>query len=100
MPNAFVISFKLETDEEVLVKKSKAALSQYGHQVVIGNMLATRKKHVVFVSADGEIQETSVSEEEMYAQVEIESKIVHKLVEMHRNFIEQSNQKVNGCQSI
>ena len=33
VPNAYVVSFKLETDEDLLIKKSKMALDNYGHQV-------------------------------------------------------------------
>lgn len=32
-PNAYTISFKLETDNKLLETKSKAALSKYCHQV-------------------------------------------------------------------
>lgn len=31
--NAYIISFKLETDNAMLEQKSKAALSKYNHQV-------------------------------------------------------------------
>ncbi|KAH8084344.1 phosphopantothenate-cysteine ligase [Cristinia sonorae] len=46
----FIVSFKLETDPELLIPKSRTALSRYGHQVVIGNDLHRRKFEVVFVS--------------------------------------------------
>jgi len=46
----FIVSFKLETDEQLLVPKARAALERYGHQVVIGNDLNRRKYEVVFVS--------------------------------------------------
>ncbi|WVN85938.1 uncharacterized protein L203_101095 [Cryptococcus depauperatus CBS 7841] len=48
-PEAYVVSFKLETDPTLLIPKSRAALSQYGHQLVIGNDLHRRKYEVVFV---------------------------------------------------
>lgn len=32
-PNAYIISFKLETDNEILEEKSKEALKKYKHQV-------------------------------------------------------------------
>ncbi|KAF8314054.1 DFP-domain-containing protein [Clavulina sp. PMI_390] len=50
IPESFVVSFKLETDPELLIPKARASLERYGHQVVIGNMLHTRKWEVVFVS--------------------------------------------------
>lgn len=33
VPEAFVVSFKLETDESLLLTKSKAALQKYHHKV-------------------------------------------------------------------
>ncbi|WWC71532.1 uncharacterized protein I206_105490 [Kwoniella pini CBS 10737] len=48
-PEGYIVSFKLETDEALLIPKSRAALSRYGHQLVIGNDLHRRKYEVVFV---------------------------------------------------
>lgn len=45
-----IVSFKLETDESILIKKATQALDRYNHQLVIGNLLQTRNKEVVFVS--------------------------------------------------
>ncbi|KAJ7032031.1 DNA/pantothenate metabolism flavoprotein [Mycena alexandri] len=47
--DGFIVSFKLETDDRLLIPKARAALERYGHQVVIGNDLHTRKMQVVFV---------------------------------------------------
>lgn len=44
-----VVSFKLETDPTLLIGKSRQALRRYGHDLVIGNLLTTRKWEVVFV---------------------------------------------------
>ena len=49
-PEAMIVSFKLETDPSILVKKSQYALNKYSHHLVIGNLLLTRKWEVVFVS--------------------------------------------------
>jgi len=64
-PEGYIVSFKvrsytrltlgiadkaqLETEQELLIPKSRAALSRYGHQLVIGNELHNRKHEVVFV---------------------------------------------------
>ncbi|WWC90672.1 uncharacterized protein L201_005608 [Kwoniella dendrophila CBS 6074] len=48
-PEGYIVSFKLETDQALLIPKSRAALSRYGHQLVIGNDLHRRKFEVVFV---------------------------------------------------
>ncbi|WVF72835.1 hypothetical protein IAT40_007653 [Kwoniella sp. CBS 6097] len=49
IPEGYIVSFKLETDPELLIPKARAALSRYGHQLVIGNDLHRRKYEVVFV---------------------------------------------------
>ncbi|EPQ27431.1 uncharacterized protein PFL1_04969 [Pseudozyma flocculosa PF-1] len=48
-PEGFVVSFKLETDPNLLIPKAVTALERYGHQLVIGNDLNRRKFEVVFV---------------------------------------------------
>lgn len=49
-PQGMIVSFKLETDPAILVHKARYSLSRYQHHLVIGNLLATRKWEVVFVS--------------------------------------------------
>ncbi|KAF3765071.1 DFP-domain-containing protein [Cryphonectria parasitica EP155] len=49
-PQCMIVSFKLETDPEILVHKAKTALERYSHNLVIGNLLSTRKWEVVFVA--------------------------------------------------
>lgn len=41
-PRSFVVSFKLETDEEILYKKAKRAIEKYRVDLVVANMLHTR----------------------------------------------------------
>lgn len=53
-PEGMIVSFKLETDPTMLVKKAGYALNKYSHHLVIGNLLSTRKWEVVFVSPAGE----------------------------------------------
>ena len=45
-----IASYKLETDPSILVHKARYSLNRYQHHLVIGNLLATRKWEVVFVS--------------------------------------------------
>lgn len=52
-PEGMIVSFKLETDPEILVHKAQYSLERYQHHLVIGNLLATRKWEVVFVSKEG-----------------------------------------------
>lgn len=49
VPEGYLVSFKLETDPELLIPKAVGALQRYGHQLVIGNDLNRRKLEVVFV---------------------------------------------------
>ena len=51
-PKGMIVSFKLETDPEILVSKAKYSLDRYQHHLVIGNLLATRKWEVVFVARE------------------------------------------------
>ena len=50
---SMIVSFKLETDPSLLVTKAEHALDRYQHDLVIGNMLTTRKWEVVFISREG-----------------------------------------------
>ncbi|RFU34049.1 hypothetical protein B7463_g2271, partial [Scytalidium lignicola] len=50
VPPAMVVSFKLETDPDILVHKAEYSLNRYQHHLVIGNLLSTRKWEVVFVA--------------------------------------------------
>ena len=49
---SMVVSFKLETDPNLLVYKARTAIQRYSHHLVIGNLLSTRKWEVVFVTPD------------------------------------------------
>ncbi|KAL8901308.1 MAG: hypothetical protein Q9207_005265 [Kuettlingeria erythrocarpa] len=53
-PEGMIVSFKLETDPSILVSKSRKALERYSHHLVIGNLLATRKWEVVFITPHAE----------------------------------------------
>lgn len=50
---SMIVSFKLETDPSMLVSKAEYSLDKYQHDLVVGNLLTTRKWEVVFVSKDG-----------------------------------------------
>ena len=51
---SMIVSFKLETDPSMLVTKAEQSLEKYQHDLVIGNLLTTRKWEVVFISRDGD----------------------------------------------
>ncbi|PWN98836.1 DFP-domain-containing protein [Tilletiopsis washingtonensis] len=111
-PEGFVVSFKLETDPDLLIPKAQAALERYGHQVVIGNDLALRKQEVVFVepARAGSAGERAYTHQwlrlsELYpngthtggkgkgGEVEIEEDIVRELSTRHQRWIEQGQRQ-------
>ncbi|KAH7887023.1 DNA/pantothenate metabolism flavoprotein [Phlebopus sp. FC_14] len=111
-PGGFVVSFKLETDETLLIPKARQALERYGHQVVIGNDLHHRKHRVVLVSrrpfvgnvksgpdgiSNGKYEEYCIDISSSAASdnnLEIEEYIVDVLVRCHEAWIgEQGNEE-------
>jgi len=91
-PKGFIVSFKLETDPSLLITKARKALKRYGHQIVIGNMLLTRKRVVHFITNDEE-RKIEMSDEEIKNGIEIETKIISELIKKHDQWIEQIKQK-------
>lgn len=53
-PDAFLVSFKLETDESILLQKASRAMEKYGVHMVVGNLLHTRydQVHLLFSPTD------------------------------------------------
>ena len=49
-PNAFTVSFKLETDEKLLIPKALGAIKKYGIHCVVANLLQTRYDTAVLVT--------------------------------------------------
>uniref|UniRef100_A0A670K7X8 Phosphopantothenoylcysteine synthetase n=3 Tax=Podarcis muralis TaxID=64176 RepID=A0A670K7X8_PODMU len=85
-PEAFVISFKLETNPSILIDKAKQALEKYRHQVVVANVLDSRRTSVIVVTKDLETQ-LLLSDDEVAQGMEIEEKIVSYLESQHRAFM-------------
>lgn len=85
-PIAMIVSFKLETDSTIIIKKARAALERYNHQLVIGNLLQTRKYEVVFVTPENE-NWIKLTKDEIERKVEIESLIIPRIVTMHNEWI-------------
>ncbi|KAF5833058.1 DNA/pantothenate metabolism flavo protein [Dunaliella salina] len=50
VPDSMVVSFKLETDPGMLVRKAAAALRTYRVHIVVANLLHTRKDQVLLVT--------------------------------------------------
>jgi len=106
--DGFIVSFKLETDPDLLIPKACAALERYGHQVVIGNDLNRRKYEVVFVSRRTSSTTTADDDDSGFQTnwlridpslpssnprhvKEIEEDIVAELVSRHKIWIETAS---------
>ncbi|XP_036386985.1 phosphopantothenate--cysteine ligase [Megalops cyprinoides] len=85
-PEAFVISFKLETDASILLERARRALDTYRHQAVVANVLDTRRGYVVVVTPSTR-DELTLTEDDIHRGVEIEERIVSKLSAAHGEFI-------------
>ena len=85
------VSFKLETDPNLLLDKAKKALETYGHAMVVANLLNDRKRTVKIVqsnpSKDGEatVVDITLSPEDIESGLEIEERIVDYVVKNHIN---------------
>eukprot|EP00928_Gymnodinium_smaydae_P040419 TRINITY_DN27413_c0_g2_i1.p1 TRINITY_DN27413_c0_g2~~TRINITY_DN27413_c0_g2_i1.p1 ORF type:complete len:310 (+),score=63.12 TRINITY_DN27413_c0_g2_i1:64-993(+) len=104
-PEAFVISFKLETDNAILLTKAAGAISKYGVDVVCANLLqnykrevtlvvATRSAHSQDAAADGEVAADANGIDCMTIsldgadadEAEIEEHLIAELVRRHTHF--------------
>lgn len=88
VPLAYVVSFKLETDENLLIAKSRESLNKYKHKLVIANILQTRKNRVVFVTQN-KTYDVLLSKEQAHKGQEIEEQIVSDVVDRHQEFIRE-----------
>ncbi|KAK9048783.1 hypothetical protein SSX86_032250 [Deinandra increscens subsp. villosa] len=85
-PTAFCVSFKLETDTEILLEKAGAALKKYKMHAVVANELSTRKEVVILVT---ESEKKLVYRENN--QSDVESPLIKLLVEKHSTYIRDLN---------
>ncbi len=85
-PLAFICSFKLETDQDLLIKKCKQSLDRYNHHLVIGNILEERKHKVTILNAKNEINVINLDK-----TGDIEELIIKYLIEKHSEFINYFN---------
>jgi phosphopantothenate-cysteine ligase len=85
-PRAYVISFKLETDESLLISKSLKALDKYKHNLVIANILETRKNQVIIIEGEQIKQQHLIrlNEKDNY---EIEVELIKYIINLHLIFL-------------
>eukprot|EP01026_Neomeris_dumetosa_P075944 TRINITY_DN8099_c1_g1_i4.p2 TRINITY_DN8099_c1_g1~~TRINITY_DN8099_c1_g1_i4.p2 ORF type:complete len:342 (-),score=36.44 TRINITY_DN8099_c1_g1_i4:112-1116(-) len=84
-PNAFVVSFKLETNEDILKRKAEEAAKKYGMDAVVANLLHTRNDRVLVLHP----------QEQMWQTIDrndfdrIEHPLVQYIVKLHESFIQK-----------
>ncbi|KAN0008890.1 hypothetical protein ACTFIU_009556 [Dictyostelium citrinum] len=80
-PHSYIVTFKLETDQTILNEKCLASLSNYNHQLVIGNLLSDYRNWVIF-----------------HQQGKVEPLIVRR--ELTQFQIQQKQQKLSSSSSL
>ena len=86
-PDAFEISFKLETDEAILFLKATKSIANYGMDLVIANMLQTYKDTVTMIGKqrpEGDRGKVVVRGQ----GVEIEDEMIAAVEKAHQAFID------------
>ena len=71
---------QLETDPSLLMKKANESLSKYGVNMVIANLLQTRKDEIILVAATGAVALHRGDEPE------IEKSLIKAVVDRHTEF--------------
>ena len=83
-PHAFVVSFKLETDTNLLNSKCKQSMEKYKQDLVIGNLLEDRKNKVVLWQSNGKCDDVVITND--HKETEIEELIIRFLIGLHKEF--------------
>jgi len=110
-PDAFLVGFKLETDELVLRRKAEASVLKYGCHMVIGNLLQTRHQNVWILFPDEQQSKATVKEWPLHeiskppqqhyaaseAQDSLESAIIDFVVQAHFEYISNSGYAEQGA---
>lgn len=99
-PDAFVCSFKLETDKDILRKKAERAVQKYGCHMVIGNLLHTRHDEVWILAPSQRDERTSpdvsdwpmekISKPRSSESDALEELIIESVVQTHFEYISSS----------
>eukprot|EP00271_Cylindrocystis_brebissonii_P005425 TRINITY_DN17457_c0_g1_i2.p1 TRINITY_DN17457_c0_g1~~TRINITY_DN17457_c0_g1_i2.p1 ORF type:complete len:208 (-),score=39.66 TRINITY_DN17457_c0_g1_i2:197-820(-) len=87
-PQAFTVSFKLETDREILLSKAQEALRKNLVHAVVANELLSRKERVIVV-ASGE--STTIERDE---HRDVEEPLVQRLIGMHEAYLKEKEDDV------
>jgi hypothetical protein len=115
-PNSLIVSFKLETDEALLLQKAERAIEKYSVNLVVANLLHSRRNHCVLVSRQNISSPLPVAPSESVTaaiqqqlsqvllfdydhiylnennELFIENQLTSKIVEKHQMFIQEKYQ--------
>lgn len=80
-PNAFLISFKLETNEEVLLEKTYKSLEKTKSDFIIANILQERYERVMIISKS---EKMTILKDKMKS---VEEGIVKQIIKLHEKYI-------------
>ena len=94
IPNAFLVSFKLETDMNVLFTKARLAMERYGSNVVVVNELHSRQRQVWLVDDSKQGEPYRIEKNENDDEKDMEDMIVREIIERHYEFISISGLQV------
>jgi phosphopantothenate-cysteine ligase len=96
-PNAFIVSFKLETDASIINKKVNDAITKYHVDVVLANLLSTYV-HDIYIHYNDYTKNREVSSGRLISvdpkngnnlEQRLEAKVVDELIERHNIFIQK-----------
>ncbi|PHU00925.1 Phosphopantothenate--cysteine ligase 2 [Capsicum chinense] len=87
-PLAFCISFKLETDTDILLGKADMALKKYKMHMVVANELSTRKEEVIVVT---EQEKITVRRDTPQLGADVEDPLINLVVDRHSAYINHSD---------
>lgn len=111
-PHAFVVSFKLETDIEILRQKAESSLDKYGVHAVIANLLQTRKEVCYYLypsQTETETEAVLETEREKYrmetvrraaSDLVIEAPLLARVISHHGQFISDQYQAIAKTQHL
>lgn len=77
-PRALCVSFKLETDSKILLRKAQRAITKYGMDAVVANLLQTRYDQVTIVT-----RAATRAHRRNSPETEIEAVIVKEIAALH-----------------
>lgn len=90
-PQAYCVSFKLETDPKILRQKAQRAVDRYGVHMVIGNILNTRTSQVWVLNPSNALGETWLDITKPVGEALIEEPLLDHVVEQHFGYIAQNH---------